>query len=184
VFQKLLKKISRELKKASLPYMVIGGQAVLLYGEPRLTRDIDIALGIGVNELGKVKKIIPAMGLKILVKNDKEFVQRTMVLPTIDKESGIRVDFIFSFSPYEREAIKRARDIKMGRTLVKFASLEDVVIHKVISGRGRDIEDVKSILLKNLGYDSDYIARWLKEFDHSLGEKFLELFSNIEKEIS
>ena len=164
--------------------MVIGGQAVLLYGEPRLTRDIDIALGIGVNELGKVKKIIPAMGLKILVKNDKEFVQRTMVLPTIDKESGIRVDFIFSFSPYEREAIKRARDIKMGRTLVKFASLEDVVIHKVISGRGRDIEDVKSILLKNLGYDSDYIARCLKEFDHSLGEKFLELFSNIEKEIS
>jgi len=28
--------------------MVIGGQAVLLYGEPRLTRDIDITLGIGV----------------------------------------------------------------------------------------------------------------------------------------
>jgi len=25
--------------------MVIGGQAVLLYGEPRLTKDIDITLG-------------------------------------------------------------------------------------------------------------------------------------------
>jgi len=184
VFQRLLKKISRELKRASIPYMVIGGQAVLLYGEPRLTRDIDIALGIGVNELGKVKKIIPPMSLKILVKNDKEFVERTMVLPTIDKKSGIRVDFIFSFSPYERGAIERAKDIKMGRTLVKFASLEDVVIHKVISGRGRDIEDIKSILLKNPGYDSDYIARWLKEFDHSLGENFLEIFTNIEKEIS
>jgi hypothetical protein len=184
VFQRLLKKISRELKRASIPYMVIGGQAVLLYGEPRLTRDIDITLGIGVNELGKVKKIILPMSLKILVKNDKEFVERTMVLPTIDKKSGIRVDFIFSFSPYERGAIERAKDIKMGRTLVKFASLEDVVIHKVISGRGRDIEDIKSILLKNPGYDSDYIARWLKEFDHSLGENFLEIFTNIEKEIS
>jgi predicted nucleotidyltransferase len=184
VFQRLLKKISRELKRASIPYMVIGGQAVLLYGEPRLTRDIDITLGIGVNELGKVKKIILPMSLKILVKNDKEFVERTMVLPTIDKKSGIRVDFIFSISPYERGAIERAKDIKMGRTLVKFASLEDVVIHKVISGRGRDIEDIKSILLKNPGYDSDYIARWLKEFDHSLGENFLEIFTNIEKEIS
>jgi hypothetical protein len=27
--------------------MIIGGQAVLLYGEPRLTKDIDITLGRG-----------------------------------------------------------------------------------------------------------------------------------------
>ena len=29
--------------------MIIGGQAVLLYGEPRLTRDIDITLGVNAN---------------------------------------------------------------------------------------------------------------------------------------
>jgi hypothetical protein len=40
MFQELLRKVSRELKRAYIPYMVIGGQAVLLYGEPRLTRDI------------------------------------------------------------------------------------------------------------------------------------------------
>ena len=38
--------------------MVIGGQAVLLYGEPRLTRDIDITLGVGVRELNKLKETI------------------------------------------------------------------------------------------------------------------------------
>lgn len=173
MFQRLLKKISRELRKASIPYMVIGGQAVLLYGEPRLTRDIDITLGIGVNELGKITKIVSIIGLKILVKNGKEFVERNMVLPTIEKKSGIRVDFIFSFSPYERQAIERGKDIKLGRTPVRFASLEDVVIHKVIAGRARDIEDVKSILLKNPKYDSHEIAKCLKEFDHSLGENFL-----------
>jgi predicted nucleotidyltransferase len=184
MFQRLLKKISRELRKASIPYMVIGGQAVLLYGEPRLTRDIDITLGIGVNDLDKIKKIVLIIGLKILVKNGKEFVERNMVLPTLEKKSGIRVDFIFSFSPYERQAIERAKDIKLGRTLVRFASLEDVVIHKVIAGRARDMEDVKSILLKNPKYDSSEIARWLKEFDHSLGENFLKVFRRIEKEIS
>lgn len=184
MFQRLLKKISRELRKASIPYMVIGGQAVLLYGEPRLTSDIDITLGIGVNDLDKIKKIVLIIGLKILVKNSKQFVERNMVLPTLEKKSGIRVDFIFSFSPYERQAIERAKDIKLGRTLVRFASLEDVVIHKVIAGRARDMEDVKSILLKNPKYDSSEIARWLKEFDHSLGENFLKMFRRIEKEIS
>jgi len=182
VFQRLLKKISRELRKGSIPHMVIGGQAVLLYGEPRLTRDIDIALGIKVNELNKIKKIVSIIGLKILVK--KEFVERNMVLPTIEEKSGIRVDFIFSFSPYERQAIERGKDIKLGRTLVRFASLEDVVIHKVIAGRARDMEDIKSILLKNPKYDSGEIIKWLKEFDDSSGENFLEVFRKIEKEIS
>jgi predicted nucleotidyltransferase len=183
MFQRLLKKVSRELQKASIPYMVIGGQAVLLYGEPRLTRDIDITLGIGVEGLNKVKGIIQVLGLKILVEKDKEFVEKNMVLPTLEEKSGIRVDFIFSFSPYERQAIERGKDIKLGRTLVRFASLEDMVIHKVIAGRARDIEDVKAILLKNPGYHSENIARWLKEFDNAMGGNFLEVFRKIEEEI-
>jgi len=183
VFQRILRRVARELKQASIPYMVIGGQAVLLYGEPRLTRDIDVTLGIGVDELARIKKALPAMGLKVLVKKDQEFVKRTMVLPTKDRESDIRVDFIFSFSPYERQAIGRARDIKIGRTTAKFASLEDVVIHKVISGRPRDLEDIRSILVKNPKYDSAYISGWLKEFDHSLSQNFLETFRKTQEEI-
>ena len=183
MFQRILKRVARQLKQASIPYMVIGGQAVLLYGEPRLTRDIDVTLGIGVDGLARIKKALPAMGLKVLVKKDQDFVKRTMVLPTQDRESDIRVDFIFSFSPYERQAIGRARDIKIGRTTAKFASLEDVVIHKVISGRPRDLEDIRSILVKNPKYDSDYISGWLKEFDHSLSQKFLETFKKTQEEI-
>jgi predicted nucleotidyltransferase len=183
VFQRLLKKVSHQLRKDSIPYMVIGGQAVLLYGEPRLTKDIDITLGVGVRELNKLKETISSLGFKILVERDEEFVERNMVLPTLDEKSGIRVDFIFSFSPYERQAIERAKDIKLGRSLVRFASLEDVVIHKVIAGRPRDLEDIKSILLKNQKYDSDYIEKWLKEFDKSLTEQFLKIFREIKEKI-
>ncbi len=183
MFQRLLKKVSHRLRKDSIPYMVIGGQAVLLYGEPRLTRDIDITLGVGVRELNKLKETISSLGLKILVERDEEFVERNMVLPTLDEKSGIRVDFIFSFSPYGKQAIERAKDIKLGRSLVRFASLEDVVIHKVIAGRARDLEDIKSILLKNQKYDSDYIEKWLKEFDKSLTEQFLKIFREIKEKI-
>src|SRR4030043_454817 len=183
MFEDLLERLALSLEQSGIPYMVIGGQAVLVYGEPRLTRDIDITLGISVDGLNRVKRIIPIIGLKSLVQKEKEFVEQNMVLPTIDKRSGIRVDFIFSFSPYERQAIERAKDIKLGRTSVRFASLEDLVIHKVIAGRARDLEDVRSILLKNPKYDSHYIEKWLAEFDKSLGGKFLKVFRNIEKEI-
>jgi hypothetical protein len=182
VFEGLLTKIALQLKKAYIPYMVIGGQAVLLYGEPRLTCDIDITLGMGVDGLDRVKRIIPFISLKSLVQKEKEFVERNKVLPTIDKKSGIRVDFILSFSQFGRQAIERAKNIRLGKSIVRFASLEDVVIHKVIAGRARDLEDVKSILVKNPRYDRVYIKKWLKEFDKSLGSKFLKLFRTIEKE--
>jgi hypothetical protein len=70
----------------------------------------------------------------------------------------------------------------LGRTTIRFASLEDLVIHKLIAGRARDIEDVKSILAKNPKYDSNEIAKWLREFDRSLEENFLKTFRKIEKE--
>jgi len=181
MFQKLLKKIANELDAHNIPYMVIGGQAVLLYGEPRLTKDIDITLGVGVSKLNKINSIIEKLNLKTLV--DENFVQNTMVLLAIDEKTGIRVDFIFSFSLYEKQAIKRATDIKFGSTVVKFASLEDVIIHKIIAGRAIDIEDVRSIILKNPDYDAKYIKRWLQEFDKSLNEKFLKVFQRIVKEI-
>ena len=181
MFQKLLKKIANELNTHNIPYMVIGGQAVLLYGEPRLTKDIDITLGVGVSKLNEINSIVEKLNLKILV--DEKFVKNTMVLLAIDEKTGIRVDFIFSFSLYEKQAIKKAPDIKFGSTVVKFASLEDLVIHKIIAGRAIDIEDIRSIILKNPDYDTKYIKRWLQKFDKSLNEKFLKVFQRIVKEI-
>lgn len=40
MFEELLKQLAIALDKAGLPYMVFGGQAVLLYSEPRLTRNV------------------------------------------------------------------------------------------------------------------------------------------------
>ena len=84
---------------------------------------------------------------------------------------------------YERQAIERARNIPFGRTQVKFASLEDVIIHKMIAERPRDIEDVQSILLINPGYDSQYIEKWLSEFDSALDKKYRESFAELIKRL-
>ena len=57
MFEKFLSKISACLEKHGLPYMLIGGKAVLIYGEPRLTRDIDITLGVNIDYLNKLLSI-------------------------------------------------------------------------------------------------------------------------------
>ena len=148
--------------------MIIGGQAVLLYGEPRLTRVIDITLGVDIDELERVQRSLELLPLSSLTKDIVSFVNSTHVLPLLHSESGIRVDLIFSYSPYEQEALRRVNRKSLRGHEVPFASLEDVVIHKIVAGRPRDIEDVRGIILRNPARDDVYIVRWLKAFSQAL----------------
>lgn len=152
--------------------MVIGGQAVLLYGEPRLTRDIDITLGISPERAGEVVALAEELDLRILIGDPIDFARKTFVLPCSEEKSGIRVDFIFSQSPYEEQALRRARAVRIGDAEVRFASLEDLIIHKVIAGRPRDLEDAERVLAKNPDWDRDYVFSWLGEFDRALQADF------------
>jgi len=182
MFDKTLSAIGKSLKEHDLPYMIIGGQAVLLYGEPRLTRDIDITLGVSIDLLETLLSVIKELSLVPLPEDIEKFVRQTMVLPTLDEATGIRVDFIFSFTPYETEAIKRAKRVTILDQKVNFASPEDLIIHKIFSGRPRDIEDVRTVLVKNPDIDKQYIRRWLKEFDESSEENnFIKIFEGIVK---
>lgn len=183
MFKDLIKRIAEELSRLKIPYMIIGGQAVLHYGEPRLTKDIDITLGVGLEKLPVIKDAALALGLKIEIDDADSFVKETMVLPTSEPKSGIRVDLIFSFSPFERAAISRAKEVAYDDTPVRFASLEDLIIHKIVAGRARDIEDVRSIVLKNPGYDKEYIKGWLSDFDQVLDGECRRKFEAIVQEI-
>jgi predicted nucleotidyltransferase len=167
MFESLIAKIAEELDRAGLPYIIIGGQAVLFYGTPRMTKDIDITLGVDTGSLDVVVQAVKSIGAEIIPDDFKAFVERTYVLPAMDKESGIRIDFIFSFTSYERQAIARAVPALLGGTKVMFAAVEDVIIHKVFAGRPRDLEDVRSLLVKNPGIDRHYVKKWLKEFEKS-----------------
>jgi predicted nucleotidyltransferase len=181
MFEDLLIRLGEALNRRGFPYMIIGGQAVLLYGEPRLTRDIDITLGADTDRFDDLASLSQEIGLTLLPQDPLKFVNETMVLPSLEQSTGIRVDFIFSFSPYEYQAIQRARKILFGAQSVQFAAPEDVIIHKIIAGRPRDLEDVRIILLKNPRVDTGYIRKWLKEFS-SVSEEadFSETFSKLQ----
>jgi len=166
VIEKLIKKVAQRLDEDKIPYMLIDGQAVLIYGRPRLTQDIDITLGIDTDKFQIIEKVCKKLGLRILPENPETFANETKVLPAEDSKSKIRLDFIFSFSSYEAQAIKKAKKVTVDNYPVKFASCEDVIIHKMVAGRAIDEEDVRSILVKNKdSINIKYIQDWLSEFN-------------------
>jgi hypothetical protein len=151
-----------------------------LYGEPRLTRDIDITLGVNIDRLESLLDLARDLSFKILPEDATAFVRQTMVLPVLDETTGIRVDFIFSFTPYESEAIRRAHKVSILGRDVSFAAVEDLIIHKIFAGRPRDLEDVRSVILKNHVLDIPYIEKWLTAFDDACdGGQFVATFRRI-----
>ena len=179
--EKLIKKTAKSLDKQKIPYMIIGGQAVLIYGRPRLTRDVDITLGVDTDKFRLIENVCVELGLKILPENPQDFARETKVLPAEEPKSKIRVDFIFSSTSYEAQAIKRTKEVIIDNYPVKFASCEDVIIHKMVAGRAVDAEDVKSILIKNRNsIDLEYIKGWLLQFSEIAEHKgILERFNSL-----
>ncbi|MBL7661852.1 nucleotidyltransferase [bacterium] len=183
MFEQLLAKIAKVLTAESVPYMVIGGQAVLVYGEPRITKDIDITLGLPPFEPDKLLPVVEKLGFKILVENPISFLEQTFVLPVADISSGIRIDFICSLSEYEKIAIARAKTVTIGNTQVKFISLEDLIIHKTIAGRQRDLDDIRTILLKHPSYDDQYVTEWLSLHDQELATDYEERLKQLKRSL-
>ena len=113
-FERLIATVAVELDRRGIRFMLIGGQAVLLHGEPRLTQDIDITLAAPPDRAGDVLSICESLGFHPLPEDPLAFARRTFVLPAADPTTRVRVDFVFSTTPYERRAIARAVRVGVG----------------------------------------------------------------------
>ena len=182
MFSALLARIGSTLEASDIPYMVIGGHAATVYGEPRLTRDLDITLGAGPDRLGELLEVVRAAGL-VPAQGAEDLALRNYVFPCSDPATGIDVDLILSVSAYKQEALGRTQAVAVGGVNVRFASPEDVLIHKIVAGRPSDIEDARAILAKSRTLDRPYLLRWLGEFEATLSSPLVEQFKELEAQV-
>lgn len=95
--EKLIIKIAKILDKKNIPYMIIRGQAVQIYGEPRLTKGIDITIGLNIDTYRLLTDAIEKIGLIPLIKDIENFIKETFVLPTYDKKQILGLISFFHF---------------------------------------------------------------------------------------
>jgi len=127
--------------------MLIGGMAVLVHGVPRLTRDIDVTISLPLPELPRLRDALRAE-FRLLVEEPREFIEETRVLP-VEGPDGTRVDIVFAGLPFEEDAIRRAEFQRLGTQRVRVCTPADLILHKIVSTRTRDREDVAGILSRS-----------------------------------
>lgn len=179
-----LKDIQNFLKARGVPYMIIGGIGNLVWGEPRMTVDIDITIHISdVKERDFIKEI--GSKFRILAGNPDDFVKKTRVLP-IEIIENVKGDIIFAGLDYEKMAIERAVEIDISKnTKVRVCTAEDLIIYKAISEREKDWQDIEGILLRRSDLlDKKYILSWLSQFASALDKPGIKKrFEGLWKEI-
>jgi hypothetical protein len=117
--------VARELDRLRFPYMVIGGVAVTVWGEPRLTQDVDVTIATSSNETETIDQLVRAFTPR--TSDPAEFVRRTRVLP-VTTSGGVNVDVLFAGVPYERTAIERTVTLEVAGHPVRVCTPEEPVI--------------------------------------------------------
>jgi hypothetical protein len=135
---------ARALESAGVPYMVIGGLANMIWGEPRTTLDVDITAWVAESDIPRVADRLRG-SFRLLPPDPIAFIRETRVLPAETAE-GTRVEFVFGQLPFEERAIRRAVARPISGTPVRFCTAEDLIAHKIISDRPRDRDDVQGII--------------------------------------
>lgn len=179
MLNKTLQKITRLLDNINIPYMLIGGYAMTVHGIPRLTQDLDISLGVDIKCLQKILNTTRPL-FKPISKEPANFAKETNVLLLQDIETGIRVDLIFTFIDFERQAISEAVKIKIEDSEINCVSLENLIVYKMLAGRERDKEDVELILSSNFEkLNFDKISKALEELSAILESDAYKNWKNI-----
>ena len=83
------------LEKEQIPYMVVGSLASMIYGEPRLTHDMDLVVDILPGDATKIEKLFPSENyycppLEIL----RPEINHRGQFNLVHHESGLKVDLI------------------------------------------------------------------------------------------
>jgi hypothetical protein len=154
-------------------WYVFGAQAVIAYGVPRLSADVDITLELTPDQPERFVEDMAAAGFVLRVA-DPVFVQRTRVLPFVHRATGMPLDVVLAGSGLEDEFLGRARPMDVGSTQVPIIDAADLIIAKVLAARPKDLEDAASVWgLHGERLDAARVRRILGQLEDALAQRDL-----------
>lgn len=163
-----LSALERLMKKASSPWMVIGGVAASLLGKPRFTADVDVVVLIDDKDISDLLKSAEKFGVRSRIANPIEFAKKNRVLLLHHIKSAINIDISLALLPFEKNALKNRIRHKVGNLTFYLPIPEDLIIFKAVSHRPQDMVDIQEIVRNNARLDVRYIRRMVDEFADAL----------------
>lgn len=165
VFLSVIHKIESE----KIPYMVVGSIASMVYGEPRMTHDLDLVVDILPKDAAKFETLFPleefyCPPLEVL---SSEIIHRGQ-FNLMHHDSGLKIDIMIrKTSNHSIEEFNRKRQVPFWKGVyVCLASPEDIILKKLVfyreGGSEKHLKDIRGIMAETR-LDETYIQEWIRE---------------------
>lgn len=159
------------LEEIGVSYMVTGGVASVIYGDPRFTRDIDLVMELGQPEIpALISAFDPADFYVPPIEALETETARSEGghFNVIHRESALRADvYLSGDDPLIAWAFDRLVRLRVGDAEVRVAPIEYVILRKLEyyhrSGSDRHLRDVAMMLrISGATVESDALLEWCR----------------------
>ena len=175
--------IFKVLNELGIDYVIVGGIAVVSWGNIRTMRDVDVIISLDKKDVKRLVKALSAHDFETSVEDVEAALNERSYFTVFDEISEYHMDAKGAYTAREKETLRRKRAVYLRNTPIYIASPEDTLINKLSFGSEQDIKDAEGIWVRQMGkLDTGYLEdscralRVREEFEEMKGrvEKYLE----------
>ena len=166
-FTDLYFRVVKLLESLHRPYIIVGGMATGVLGEPRLTFDVDAILDLRTSDVDSVLQKAREEGFLFDPQSVMEDINQKGTFRLQHQKSW--VDLIVASTELERSAFKRSKRVKIIGVEANFPSPEDFILFKLIPGRPKDLLDAEAVVLRQGNkLDQTYLLQWAQRISDEM----------------
>ncbi len=167
--RELLHLAARCFRENRIPYFITGSVASFIYGEPRLTQDIDIVADIQEKNIPGLLRFFPEGEFYLDTASAQRAVREKSQFNIIHPSSGLKIDVIIpKKNEFDRLRFERRKNVQTAEGLtVTYSSPEDIIVSKLEfyqeGGSEKHLRDVAGIIkISGDELDFHYLAAWME----------------------
>jgi len=166
----LLQYVIAALDRLGISYAIVGSFGSGAWGEPRMTRDIDIVIRVSPADVARLCDAFPEDNFYVSRDAAEDAVRRHGQFNVIHPKSGNKIDFLIAApDAWTANQISRRKAVKFdSETTGYVAAPEDIILGKLIyyreGGSEKHLRDIAGILrISDELVDRDYIDKFAVE---------------------
>jgi hypothetical protein len=170
----LLRRTLEALESQGIVYLIVGSFASIAYGEPRMTRDIDIVVDLKPDQVDRFCAAFPETDYYVSTAAALQAVREGGQFNVIHPASGNKLDFIVARrDAWGQEQLRRRQRVLILPGLSGYAaSPEDVILGKMwyyqVGGSEKHLRDIAGIMqVSGEQVDKEYVVRWAEQLGFS-----------------
>lgn len=163
----ILSDAATKLNSLGVRYVVVGSCASMVYGEPRMTRDVDLVVDLQQQHILPLLAAFPPPEHYVSQVAIEQALRQQSMFNIIYTQWAIKVDaMIYDQTSRALQEIERGIEIEYAPgKIVRFAAPEDVILKKMEyyqqGGSEKHLRDITGMLkVTRRSIDRDYIANW------------------------